>query len=70
MFFDNEIKGTDKTGIMNTLEYVKEEGRAEERRNVVVALLTNTKFPVEKIASILGISETFVKKVKDETKVR
>jgi hypothetical protein len=76
--FDNEIKETDKTGVMNTLEYVKMEGReeglaqglAEGQRNAVLALLTNTEFSVEKIASILGVSTAFVSKVNDESKVR
>jgi hypothetical protein len=76
--FENEIKETDKTGVMNTLEYVKMEGReeglaqglAEGQRNAVLALLTNTEFSVEKIASILGVSTAFVSKVNDESKVR
>ncbi|HEY6900333.1 MAG TPA: hypothetical protein VI233_06810 [Puia sp.] len=66
---------------MNTLEYVKMEGKeeglaegfakgqAEERRNAVLALLKNTDFSVAKIASVLNVSEAFVKKVKDESRI-
>lgn len=72
--FDNDIKETDKTGVMDTLEFVKmegkEEGLAEGQRNAVVALLANTEFSVEKIASILGVSAAFVSKVNDESKIR
>ncbi|MCS3797370.1 hypothetical protein GGD38_002729 [Chitinophagaceae bacterium OAS944] len=72
--FDNQIKETDKAGIMDTLEYVrmegKEEGLAEARRNAVVALLANTEFSIEKIAGILEVSIAFVIKVNDESKVR
>jgi hypothetical protein len=80
--FDNQIKESDKAGIMNTLEYVKMEGKeeglaegfargqAEERRNAVVALLANTEFSIEKIAGILGVSTAFVIKVNDEFRVR
>ena len=46
------------------------EGRAEEKRNAVIAFLANTEFSVEKIASILGVATAFVTKKKDETKVR
>ena len=63
---------------MNTLEYVrmegKEEGLAEGfargQANAVVALLANTEFSIEKIAGILGVSTAFVIKVNDESKVR
>jgi predicted transposase YdaD len=63
---------------MNTLEYVRmegkeeglAEGRAEERRNAVVALLANTEFSIEKIAAILEVSIEFVIKVNDESRVR
>jgi hypothetical protein len=72
--FDDQIKETDKAGIMNTLEYVKmegkEEGRAEERRKAVMALLANTEFSIGKIAAILGVSIEFVIKVNDESRVR
>jgi predicted transposase YdaD len=63
---------------MNTLDYVRmegkeeglAEGRAEERRNAVVALLANTEFSIEKIAAILEVSIEFVIKVNDESRVR
>lgn len=72
--FDNEIRETDKTGVMNTLEYVKmegkEEGLAEGQQKAVLALLANTEFSIEKIANILGLSTAFVVEVNDESKVR
>jgi flagellar biosynthesis/type III secretory pathway protein FliH len=80
--FDNQIKESDKAGIMNTLEYVKMEGKEEGfaegqaegftrgLANAVVALLANTEFSIEKIAGILGVSTTFVIKVNDESRVR
>ena len=71
---------------MNTLEYVKMEGKeeglaeglaegfargqAEEWRNSVEALLTNTEFSIGKIAGILGMPTAFVQKVKDEMKAK
>ena len=84
--FDNEFRKTDKADFMNTDEYLKMEGKeeglaeglaegfakgqAEERRNSVIALLANTKFPVAEIANILGISEAFVNKVKEGSESR
>jgi hypothetical protein len=73
--FDNQIKETDKAGIMNTLEYVKMEGKEEGlaegfAKGQVVALLANTEFSIEKIASILEVSIAFVIKVNDESKIR
>jgi predicted transposase YdaD len=76
--FDNQFRKTDKADFMNTDEYLKmegkeeglAEGRAEERRNSVIALLTNTKFSVAEIASILGTSVAFVNEVKEESESR
>jgi hypothetical protein len=79
--FDNLFKETDKNNVMNTVEYIKMEGReeglaegyakgqAEERRNSILALLANTEFSVQQIASIFGVSESFVDKVKKESKI-
>lgn len=81
LMFGCQFKETDKISVMNTLEYVKMEGKeeglaegfakgqAEERRNAVLALLKNTDFSVAKIASVLNVSEAFVKKVKDESRI-
>ena len=84
--FDELFKRTDKNNVMTTDQYIRMEareegkeeglaegfakGQAEERRNSVVALLTNTEFPAEKIAGILNVPVSFVNKVKEESKVR
>jgi hypothetical protein len=42
----------------------REEGRMEKEVTVVKNLLSATKFPLEKIASIAGVSVAFVKEVR------
>ena len=66
----DQITGKKNTmGIIEQLAEIKAEeamakGRLEEKKNSVKALLNNTKFSVNRIAFILGVSVPFVKKVK------
>ncbi|GGA99106.1 hypothetical protein [Puia dinghuensis] len=70
--FDKQIKQTDKASVMNTVEYLKMEGRAEGKeettRFIVENLLRNSDYPVEKIASACGVSIEFVHEVKRRMK--
>jgi flagellar biosynthesis/type III secretory pathway protein FliH len=79
--FDNQFKKIEKSDVMKMDDFVKMEareeglaegyakGQAEERRNSILALLANTEFSVQQIASIFGVSESFVDKVKKESKI-
>jgi hypothetical protein len=70
--FDNLFKQTDKTSVMNTVEYLKmegkqegfAEGKKETTRVIVENLLKNSDYPVEKIASSCDVSIEFVNNVK------
>ena len=74
--FDRQIKQTDKASVMNTVEYIKMEGREEGRaegkeettRFIIENLLRNSDYPVEKIASSCGVSIEFVHDVKRKMK--
>lgn len=74
--FKEEIKPYDKYNIMGIDEYIKqeareeglregrEEGRREEREKTVKAFLANTDFSVSKVAELLEVPVSLVKKVK------
>jgi hypothetical protein len=72
--FDNLFKETDKNNVMNTVEYIKMEGReegiAEGKEKAAMAfvenLLKGSEFTVDKIASLANVSVEFVKEVKSK----
>ena len=72
--FDTLFKQTDKTSVMNTVEYLKMEGReegiAEGKEEAATAFVENLlkefDFAVEKIASLANVSAEFVNKVKNK----
>lgn len=72
--FDNLFRETDKTSVMNTVEYLKMEGKAEGKAEgkeeaataFVENLLKGSDFVVEKIASLANVSVEFVNKVKSQ----
>jgi predicted transposase YdaD len=68
--FDNLFRQTDKTSVMNTVEYLKMEGRSEGKKEAAVAfvenLLKGCDFSIEKIASLANVSVEFVNKVKSK----
>ena len=64
--FDNLFKETDKTSVMNTVEYLKMEGKEEAATAFVENLLKGSDFVVEKIASLANVSVEFVNKVKNQ----
>ena len=55
---------------MNTVEYLKMEGREEERELIVRNLLKQSDFPVEKIASLTNASIELVKEIKKKLKIK
>ena len=73
--FEQEINLlTGKTNSMNNIEQLKlDEARAKAKKEVkkennilfVTNLLTQTTFPVPRIALLVGVSEAYVKKVKE-----
>jgi hypothetical protein len=73
--FEQEINLlTGKTNSMNSIEQLKlDEARAKAKKEVkkennilfVTNLLTQTSFPVPRIALLVGVSEAYVKKVKE-----
>ena len=66
--FDKLFKETDKTSVMNTVEYLKMEGKEEAATAFVENLLKGSDFVVEKIASLANVSVEFVNKVKNQLK--
>jgi hypothetical protein len=68
--FDDLFKETDKTRVMNTVEYLKMEGKAEGKEEAATAfvenLLKGSDFAVEKIASLANVSVDFVNRVKNQ----
>lgn len=70
--FDQRFELNDKYSVMNTLEYVrmegKEEGVTEARLAVVKNLIATTEFSDDRIASIAGVSGAFVKDVRQGKK--
>lgn len=64
--FDSLFKETDKTSVMNTVEYLKMEGKEEAATAFVENLLKGSDFVVEKIASLANVSVEFVNKVKNQ----
>jgi hypothetical protein len=65
--FTEQVRADDKSNIMGTIEYVKQEaeekGRMEKETSVVSNLLAQTNFSDEKIASLVGVDVAFVKEV-------
>ena len=51
---------------MNTVEYLKMEGREEATVSFVQNLLKQSDFAVEKIASLANVSVEFVNKIKSK----
>jgi len=74
--FDRLFRQTDKISVMNTVEYLKMEGREEgivvgrEEANAISVenLLKQTDFTVEKIASLINVTVEFVNKIKNKLK--
>ncbi|HLZ89010.1 MAG TPA: hypothetical protein VKQ52_17265 [Puia sp.] len=64
--FDEQIRSNDKYNAMNTIEYIRMEGKEEGLVTVVNNLITMTEFSDEKIASIAGVSVAFVKEIRQE----
>ena len=64
--FDNLFRQTNKTSVMNTVEYLKMEGKEEATTAFVENLLKGTDFVAEKIASLANVSVDFVNKVKNQ----
>jgi hypothetical protein len=64
--FDHLFRQTDKTSVMNTVEYLKMEGKEEAATAFVENLLKGSDFAVEKIASLANVSVEFVNKVKSQ----
>jgi hypothetical protein len=66
---DNRTGKTNTMGILEQLVDIKskearEEGLEEGNKKAVKAFLTNTEFSVEKIASLVAVSVSFVEQVK------
>lgn len=70
--FDNLFGQSDKAGVMNTVEYLKMEGREEARLESATAfvenLLKGSNFTVKKIAALANVSIEFVKEIKSHLK--
>jgi hypothetical protein len=66
--FDNLFKQTDKTSVMNTVEYLKMEGKEEAATVFVENLLKGSDFTVEKIASLANVTVEFVNEVRNKWK--
>jgi len=70
--FDKLFRQADKTSVMNTVEYLKMEGREEGREEAnaifVENLLKQTDFAVEKIASLTNVTVEFVNEIKNKLK--
>ena len=70
--FTEQVKADDKSNIMGTIEYVKQEaeekGRMKKEASVVLNLLTQTNFSDEKIADLVGVSVAFVEEVRKSKK--
>jgi hypothetical protein len=64
--FDNLFSETDKINVMNTIEYLKMEGREEATASIVQNLLKQSDLAVEKIASLANVSVEFVNKIKSK----
>ena len=72
--FDHLFEQTDKTSVMNTVEYLKAEGREEgievgkeqAAAAFVENLLSGSDFPLDKIASLANVSVEFVHEVKSK----
>jgi len=70
--FNKLFRQADKTSVMNTVEYLKMEGREEGREEAnaifVENLLKQTDFAVEKIASLTNVTVEFVNEIKNKLK--
>ena len=64
--FDNLFRQTDKTSVMNTVEYLKMEGKEEAATAFVENLLKGSDFTAEKIASLANVTVEFVNKIKNK----
>lgn len=68
--FEERIKIHDKNNVMGTIEYVRLEAEEKTSRLFVENLLKESKFPVEKIASLANVTVEFVNKIKKEQKIK
>jgi len=72
--FEEEFKQTDKNNVMNTIEYLKMEGREEGREKAQEAiaenLLKGSDFSVEKIATLTNVSVEVVNEIKSNLHIR
>jgi len=66
--FDKLFKQSDKVNVMNTVEYLKMEGREEAAASFVENLLKGSDFAVEKIASLANVTVDFVNEIKNKLK--
>ena len=64
--FDYLFRQTDKTSVMNTVEYLKMEGKEEAAKAFVENLLKGSDFTAEKIASLANVTVEFVNKIKNK----
>jgi hypothetical protein len=70
--FDDLFRQVDKTRVMNTVEYLRMEGREEGKEEAAASfvenLLKQTDFAIEKIADLTNVSVEFVNKIKIKLK--
>lgn len=70
--FIEQVRAADKSNIMGTIEYVKQEaeekGRMEKETSVVLNLLAQTNFSDEKIADLVSVSVAFVEEIRKSKK--
>ena len=74
--FEELVRETDKSSVMNTVEYLRMEGREEgielgieqAATTFVKNLLNESEFTDEKIASLANVTVEFVNEVKDDLK--
>ena len=67
--FDEEFnKQEDKKNLMNTVEYIQMVIKEETQEVIVENLLKESDFSEKKIAAIVGVTEEFVKEVKEQQK--
>jgi len=67
--FDDGLRPDDKNDVMNTIEFIRmegrEEGRTEKEIIFVKKLLTSTEFSDDKIADLADVSVEFVKEIRE-----
>ena len=66
--FREQIRIEDKSNIMDTIEFVRQEAKEENQITVVKNLIDTTEFSAERIASLVGVDVAFVKDVQQGKK--